>query len=452
MKRKKRRLTKFGKLFFGIVFICICSISLFFCFPKNHLYEKKETKNYVIQIEYPHLSDKNLANYTREYIGDKKRQFIDNVQKLELTNDAKYEFKTDYQVNEMDDTVGVHLQVYEYTGGAHYIRNDKSYYYDKKNNKLVTILDFLEGEEALERLGNIAFYYVMQYSQKHNLDFNQDMVKAGLKSEPLNYEYFNFEEDGLKLVFPPYQVAYYAAGEVSIKIPYQELGGIVKQQYLKIEKKDSVSVPKNMRDIKQFMNKKLIAFTFDDGPSNVATNKLLDNLDKYQARVTFFVLGSRVDNYKETLKKAYDMGNLIGSHTYHHKDLLTLSSYDVMKEIRQTNDKMKQIIETDIKYLRPPYGNINAEIKEFSNMYTILWDLDTEDWKYKDQNTIANYIISNAHDGAIVLLHDLYETSVDGALQAMEQLEKEGYAFVTIEEMARIKGLTLNTEENYYQL
>ena len=85
-------------------------------------------------------------------------------------------------------------------------------------------------------------------------------------------------------------------------------------------------------------------------------------------------------------------------------------------------------------------------------MYNILWDLDTEDWRYKDKNKIAKYIIDNAHDGGIILLHDLYETSIDGALLAMEELSKNGYAFVTIEEMATLKGITLNTASNYFNI
>ena len=186
---------------------------------------------------------------------------------------------------------------------------------------------------------------------------------------------------------------------------------------------------------KEFSNKKLIAFTFDDGPSYIGTNKLLDNLDKYNARVTFFVLGSRVENYKDTLTKAYKMGNTIGNHTYSHSNLLKLDNYSVMDEIKKTNETIKNITGSETIYLRPPYGNINSDIKNISNMYTILWDLDTEDWKNKDKDRIADYIVSNAHDGSIVLLHDLYETSVDGALLAMERLEKEGYAFVTIDEM-----------------
>ena len=123
-----------------------------------------------------------------------------------------------------------------------------------------------------------------------------------------------------------------------------------------------------------------------------------------------------------------------------------------MDEIKKTNEAIKNITGSETIYLRPPYGNINSDIKNISNMYTILWDLDTEDWKNKDKDRIADYIVSNAHDGAIVLLHDLYETSVDGALLAMERLEKEGYAFVTIDEMIKIKDIQLDINKNYYQL
>lgn len=83
-------------------------------------------------------------------------------------------------------------------------------------------------------------------------------------------------------------------------------------------------------------------------------------------------------------------------------------------------------------------------------MHTILWDLDTEDWKYKDAKRISNYIVNHAHDGAIVLLHDLYETSVDGALDAMSILKDQGYAFVTVEEMALIKNIELDYTSSYH--
>ena len=146
------------------------------------------------------------------------------------------------------------------------------------------------------------------------------------------------------------------------------------------------------------------------------------------------------------------MGNLIGSHTYNHKNLFELNNNQIVDEIKKTNNVIKEVTGSNTLYLRPPYGNTNKNIKNLANMYNILWDLDTEDWKYKDKNKIAKYIIDNAHDGGIILLHDLYETSIDGALLAMEELSKNGYAFVTIEEMATLKGITLNKASNYFNL
>ena len=85
-------------------------------------------------------------------------------------------------------------------------------------------------------------------------------------------------------------------------------------------------------------------------------------------------------------------------------------------------------------------------------MNIIQWGIDTLDWKYKDSTRIKNEIVSNAHDGAIVLLHDLYMTSVEGALLAMDELSKEGYAFVTIDELAEIKDIELDTTTSYFSI
>lgn len=451
-KRHRRRLTKFGKIFLSYCFIMIIGIiSLFFNQTKDNFYMKEENDNYLVEINYPKLANRNLMTYSSDYIESKEKEFKDNISDVYGMNSGKYEFKTNYEVNETNNVLGVHLTVYEYTGGAHYVRDDKSYYYNKKEDKIVSILDFLKDEKSLDKLSNISYYYVMKYSVDNHLEFDEEMAKDGLKCDVDNFEHFNFLDNGLEIIFPPLQVAYYAAGEVKILIPYNELDGIIKDEYLKYGRKDNEQSNHN-RNIKEFSNKKLIAFTFDDGPSYIGTNKLLDNLDKYNARVTFFVLGSRVNDYKDIVKRAYDMGNLIGNHTYSHSNLLKLDNYSITNEIKKTNDVIKSVINKDTFYLRPPYGNINSNIKELSNMYTILWNLDTEDWKYKDANKIANYIVDNAHDGAIVLLHDLYETSIDGALLAMERLEKEGYAFVTIEEMIELKGIQLDKEKSYSQI
>ena len=267
-----------------------------------------------------------------------------------------------------------------------------------------------------------------------------------------NYSHFKFTDNGLEIIFPPYQVSSWSDGEINITIPYEEINKYLKDEYRDTTKDETVAkeMP-NIRDLSQFKNKKLIAFTFDDGPSNT-TNLLLNNLDKYKARVTFFVLGSRVDNNKEVLKRAYLQGNDIGSHTYNHRNLNLLNDAEIIEEVKKTNNKIKDVIGVSPTLLRPPYGNLTKHSKKLVNMHIILWNIDPLDWKYKNKNRIANKIVEHAHDGAIILIHDIYKSSIEGALLAMEELEKQGYAFVTITEMAQLKSIDLDYQTSYFSM
>ena len=204
------------------------------------------------------------------------------------------------------------------------------------------------------------------------------------------------------------------------------------------------------RDLSSFKGKKLIAITFDDGPAGAAsTGKLLDNLDKYNARVTFFVVGNRVANHASILKREYEMGNQVASHSFTHANLAKLSESGIKDELDKTNEAIKKVIGVEPTCIRPPYGSLNDTVKKAANMHIITWSIDTLDWKNKNADTVCNNIVSKAFDGAIVLLHDLYPTSVDGALKAMEILKDQGYAFVTVEEMAKLRGVEMNNTAVY---
>ena len=216
------------------------------------------------------------------------------------------------------------------------------------------------------------------------------------------------------------------------------------EQYQEPEQK------KSTRDLSAFKGKKLIAITFDDGPAGAAsTGKLLDNLDKYNARVTFFVVGNRVANYASMLKREYEMGNQIASHSYTHANLAKLSEQKIKEEISKTDSAIKKVIGAAPDCLRPPYGSLNDTVKKAAGKHIITWSIDTLDWKNKNAETVCNNIVNKAFDGAIVLLHDLYPTSVDGALKAMKILQEKGYAFVTVDEMAELRGVKMTNTKVY---
>ena len=251
-KGHKRRLTKFGKLFFsGIFGLTVSILSLTFINHQKVFYEKEENKNYIVEINYPKVKSKQLLAYTDDYIKNKKKEFKEEISMEEPLNSSKYEFKADYKVNDNNNILGLHLNISEYTGGAHRVRYDKSYYYNKESDEIVSLKDFLEKDTSLDKLANLSYYYVMKYSDDNNLNFDKEGVKEGLSCNLNNFEHFNFIDDGLEFIFPPYQIAYYAAGEIKIVIPYDELNGIIKNKYLKYSKKDNIKKDNN-RNLKEF--------------------------------------------------------------------------------------------------------------------------------------------------------------------------------------------------------
>lgn len=407
-----------------------------------HLTE--EGSNYSLKIAYPRVTNKKINRKIEKYVNEQKESFLKTIKEQKnkgfqlILNYDRYSYKNiDF----------IHLVFYIYMGNNHYERIDKMFNYEQKSGKEVDISYFLAG--SLDDLRNLSRVFLRMYFKENNLEMDDKWLNKGLEAKESNYSIFKFLKRGLEITFVPYQVA---KEEIKIVIPYDKLKNVIKEEFLNYDDNDLVAIAKipDERDLTKFLDKKLIAFTFDDGPGGRTTKKLLDNLDKYEARVTFFVLGSRVNNYTDNLKRAYEMGNTIGNHTFNHRNLYTLKNEEGLKEIVDTNQLLESILGSKINFIRPPYGNIDDKMKKNSNMYTILWSIDPEDWKYKNANKIAKKIVKHAHDGAIVLLHDIYMSSIDGALKAMEILKDEGYAFVSIEEMIKLKGVNLDIFKTYY--
>lgn len=186
---------------------------------------------------------------------------------------------------------------------------------------------------------------------------------------------------------------------------------------------------------------KLVAITFDDGPSK-HTATLLDGLKARGAKATFFCVGYNASAYPKTLKRIVDEGHQLANHTSTHPELPSLSSASIKKEIDNCNKYLAAAAGAQTFYLRPPYGAYNKTVRNVCGSPIILWSVDTLDWKYRNANTVYNNIINQTKDGSIILLHDLYKTSVEGALRAIDTLQARGYEFVTVKELLRRRGIT----------
>lgn len=182
-------------------------------------------------------------------------------------------------------------------------------------------------------------------------------------------------------------------------------------------------------------SRKMIALTFDDGPSDY-TQALLDGLKSKNAKATFFVLGKKAQKNTETIKNIIADGHLLGNHTYSHIDMMKSSKNTIASQIYSTNKIIKEITGTDVKFYRPPYGHyFGTTLNAVNDMIAVKWSNDSIDWKHQDEEYVFNYIVNKAHDGEILLLHDTKETTVKATLRAIDVLEAQGYSFVRVDEL-----------------
>ena len=194
---------------------------------------------------------------------------------------------------------------------------------------------------------------------------------------------------------------------------------------------------------------KLIAITFDDGPG-AYTGTLLDELAARDVKATFFVSGYRAAGYPETLKRMVAEGHQLASHTQNHENLNTLSAAKIAGEISQTQDLITAAGGDDPAYIRPPYGNANQTVRAQAPSPLINWSVDPEDWKYHNADTVCRNILDGSYDGAIILVHDIYKTSVNGALAAIDKLLAQGYEFVTVRDLLLRRGVAPEEGVMYY--
>lgn len=195
-------------------------------------------------------------------------------------------------------------------------------------------------------------------------------------------------------------------------------------------------------------DKKAIALTFDDGPSK-QTRKILATLAEYDGRATFFTVGERLDDYSETLQMIYDSGCQIGMHTYSHANLRKLSKSQILEEINKTNDLIYKYTGEYSHLVRPPYGAVNATVKETVEQPLINWSIDTRDWESRDANSVYNEIMNNVEDGDIILMHDLYSSTAEAVSRVVPELVAQGYQLCTIDELFKLKGIELTAGKVY---
>ncbi len=196
--------------------------------------------------------------------------------------------------------------------------------------------------------------------------------------------------------------------------------------------------------------KPAVALTYDDGPHPTVTHDILDVLEKYDARATFFVVGSRVPEYPDCVKRASELGCEIGNHTYNHKTLTSATDSQIASEIAKTNSVVKNITGKLPTVARAPGGSYNSRVKSQVDLPLIQWSVDTLDWKNRNANSVIKAVKSNARDGSVILMHDLYSSTAEATETIVPWLVKEGYQIVTVTELMQLKGIYMEDGSVYF--
>lgn len=194
--------------------------------------------------------------------------------------------------------------------------------------------------------------------------------------------------------------------------------------------------------------KKMVALTFDDGPGQY-TMELLNCLEENDARATFFMQGINAQQYPDEIKKMKEIGCELGNHSYDHPQLPTLSPDQVKEQFEKTSSIIEDACGSRPTVARTPFGLQDEDILSYIGMPCFMWNIDTLDWKTKDADNTYNVTMDSVSDGDIVLMHDIHEPSVQAALRIIPDLVEQGYKLVTVSELAKAKGVTLEAGKSY---
>ncbi len=419
--------------------ILLCGLSGCFHTPQKETKDninsiiEEQNSNILISINYPvtHIQAfDRILDQDVEHIYNQFKEEYESFQSLSEESELNIDYTYDI-VNERyyNITLTVFLSSSKL---AHPITEFKTYVYDKKDKKLLTISDLLKEEEREKLVPKIEQQLLTTYQDCLLLEEMQGYIT------PSTDYLFTIDDRNLTIYFNPGIITSHDCGIIKVDIPVSELSleiPLTKDVFQPLTFETPVQIEKVIDPTKP-----VVALTFDDGPSKY-TKEIIDILKEYDANATFFVLGNKVELYQETIRQSIANGNEIGNHSYNHKQLTKLSVSELKEQIDKTQDILKQYTGYTPRLLRPTYGAINQKVRSNTDLSIVLWNIDPKDWKIKDSETIANNVLTKVSDRDIILMHDTKKRTVEAVKIIVPALIEQGYQLVTISELEEVKLL-----------
>jgi peptidoglycan/xylan/chitin deacetylase (PgdA/CDA1 family) len=408
-----------------IVIILVSIFLLCGCHKKNYDVQIKtiieENPHYKIGINYPFLNNKDIDSTISNYISSSYDNFL-NKQSNKKSLDTLEELNIDYTFFQNEEIISITLFKVD-----NLEKEIKTYNYNVKEESFISIEDLTSSTLLYDKAST---YLFKRFGNILDISLVQQNLKTTLFS--LDHEY-------LYLYYLPYSISSNYSDFIILDIPLNELNiSFDKVQTTSLEIENTIDSEKVNSIIDT--NSKVVAITFDDGPSSY-TDDIITILKENDAVATFFILGNKVKTYEEVLKKSIEFGNELGNHTYNHKWLTKLTDEEIKKQIEDTQNIIKDTLGYTPRLFRPSYGSINKRVRKDINLDVILWNIDTMDWKYKSVDTIVNRAVRNVNDGSIILMHETYQRTKDALPKILSILKEKGFIFVTISELKEINTL-----------
>ena len=401
----------------------------------------RDTKREKVSIEYPITSNSKINKLIARVIDRADGDFRHTATNAP-TFDRPMTETISYQVTHNNSTaLSIIVNIKQDMHGAHPVSLTHFWTFDKKSGEVIGLDNLTEkSEEAIKAIVAAARHDVAQtIKQRQQPEANLDEM---ITKEALSN--FTITDDGNTLAWPIGQASLLpsAYGEMTIKVPIaavakylqnpiaRKLANIPKPPEPKPAPKPAPAAPTAANS-----GGKVIALTFDDGPGPY-TAQLLDILDQHGAKATFFLIGSKVSGQANVVRSIHARGHQLGNHSWSHPELPKLPIDQIAGEIDRTNDAIKQATGITPTVMRPPYGAVNSAVLEqlrARGMSSILWSVDTRDWADRNSDIVCSRAVAGAHPGAIILMHDIHQTSVNAVPCILSALKQQGYSFVTVQ-------------------
>ena len=399
----------------------------------------RDNKREKVSIEYPITENEKINRLISESIDKIDRDFQNTVL-LATVFDKPMTETISYQVtHNTSEALSIVVNIKQDMNGAHPASMTQFWTFDKKSGEIVGLADFTEqSDEAAEAIISAAKNSISQtikQRQQPEIDLNEIINKEALSN-------FIITNNGNALAWPLGQASLLPSsyGELTITVPISSVSKYLQnptaRKFANIPKPAEKPKPAPATPTPTVANK-TIALTFDDGPGPY-TEKLLDILDKYDAKATFFLIGSKVSGQASVVRNIQARGHQLGNHSWSHPELPKLSVDQIAGEIDRTNEAIRQATGVKPSILRPPYGAVNGVVLEqlrLRNMSSILWSVDTRDWADRNSQIVCSRAVAGARPGAVILMHDIHQTSVNAVPCILSSLKQQGYSFVTIQRL-----------------